>query len=265
VVEQNQDPTEAQVQQAVDSISQDQEQLDQEQAIATQPQPVTLEMMQQFFQQQMQPFVSQVQGLHSKVDTGLNAVRRDVTAEAKQLVENVTADIGKRQFLASLDEDQRPLAEGLMAQMEARMPEQQFAAQQPMQAQTTQQDPWESIYKYVESHGVVRNNPNVNYAILSDMSLTDIHKGQLFNNSIFQARTAQSQQAAPPRQTQQAQSNGQGTVNPPVERNGSLSQNPLRTEEDIVGAFIADQFISPEDPDGKITFRAKMAAIGKQY
>jgi len=265
VTQQNQDPTEEEVQQAVDAISQDQESLDADQGAPAQPTAVTLEQMQQFFHQQLQPLVSQVQGLHSKVDTGLNAVRRDVSAEAKQLVDSVTADIGKRQFLASLDEDMRPMAEGLLAQVDARMPPPvaQPQYQQPPPA-APQANAWEEVYQVVEGFGLNRHDPNVNYQALSNAALTPAQQREAFMGSIRTAivQSAQGQQAPQPRQTPQAPVNGQQTVNPPVERGGGSSQQPLRTEYQIYDAFLANQLNSPEDPDGSQELKRRLASLG---
>jgi len=263
----NEDIPQEVIDQAVDSISQDQNTLDQEQDTATPVggTPVTMESMQAFFSQQLQPLQAQVYGLHNKVDTGLNAVRRDVSQEARRLVENVTDGLSRQQLLANVDEEQRPIFEALLQHVDNRTAPAQPVQEQPVQAQPASQDPWEGIYQYVERHGLSRSAPGINYAVLTNQSLTEEQKGQAFNESLFQARLAQSQGQAgiqQPRPAQPVSSNGQGTVNPPVERSGGLSQNPLRTQDQVTDAFLAGQLNSPEDPDGAMEYKKRMAALG---
>ena len=251
----------------VDSISQDQDNLDQEQDTATPVvgTPVTMESMQAFFSQQLQPLQAQVYGLHNKVDTGLNAVRRDVSQEAKRLVENVTDGLSRQQLLANVDEEQRPIFEALLNHVDNRTAPAQSPQQQPVQGPLVSQDPWEQIYQYVENHGISRTTPGINYAVLTNQSLNDQQKGQVFNESIFQARQVQLQGQAgiqQPRSAQPVSSNGQGTVNPPVERSGGLSQNPLRTQDQVTDAFLAGHLNSAEDPDGSIEYQKRIAALG---
>ena len=265
----NDDIMEVPAGQPTDSISQDQNTLDQEQDTATVGTPVTMENMQAFFSQQLQPLQAQVYGLHNKVDTGLNAVRRDVSQEAKRLVENVTDGLSREKLLQDLDDDQRPIFEAMLQRIDDRtIPLSNNQPVQPIQQQQIPQDAWEQVYRYVEDWGVNPNAPalQATYQVLADTTLTEQQKYRVLNESIFQARMAQSQGQAggqqPSGSAQPVPSNGQGTVNPPVERSGGLSQNPLRTQDQVIEAFLSGHLNSAEDPDGSIEYQKRIAALG---
>ena len=146
----------------VDEITQTQQQLDQEQGIPAEqpagaPTPAELAM-----QEQVRSLQSQVSGLQSKLDTGLNAIRRDVVEDAKRQIAEATSgwqsQLARDRWLEGLDENDKALVSPLLEQIQQLREERLSPApQQP----TQQIDPaaaWEGVYQYVESAGINRND-----------------------------------------------------------------------------------------------------------
>ncbi|KKL64991.1 hypothetical protein LCGC14_2159460, partial [marine sediment metagenome] len=79
---------------AVDEITQAQQEIDAIQESPGEPQPPTMEQVRDLIQQQGQTHSRQIAGLASKIDTGLNAVRRDTEEWAKQQVGDLRSEMG---------------------------------------------------------------------------------------------------------------------------------------------------------------------------
>ena len=192
----------------------------------SQAQPLTADQVQQIVQSQMQPFHSQISGLQSLYDRGLNAIRRDSEEKLQQIQREsqMQQSQAKRdQYLGTLDGRERELVEPLMQEMDnmKQVYLQSLASQQPVQATqqapaAQSQDQWEAVYKVVENMGVNRNDTNVNYQVLMDTTKTDDQKQEAFFASVRTAVTQQGQQQATqtPAQPQTADPQSQ---TPPME------------------------------------------------
>ena len=165
----------------------------------SQAQPLTADQVQQIVQSQMQPFQTQISGLQSLVDRGLNSIRRDSESALQQMQQQTLTQQNqerRNQYLNSLDTREREVAEPLLEEIENLKQSQinQLLAQQSVpqnepvdNVQQNVQNQWEQVYKIVEDMGLNRNDPNVNYSILMDSSKTDPQKQQEFFASVRSA------------------------------------------------------------------------------
>lgn len=191
----------------------------------SQAQPLTADQVQQIVQSQMQPFQTQISGLQSLVDRGLNSIRRDSESALQQMQQQTLTQQNqerRNQYLNSLDTREREVAEPLLEEIENLKQSQinQLLAQQSVpqnepvdNVQQNVQNQWEQVYKIVEDMGLNRNDPNVNYSILMDSSKTDPQKQQEFFASV---RSAVVQQGQSSTQTPATQPDPQAQT-PPME------------------------------------------------
>lgn len=117
---------------------------------------------------------------------------------------------------------------------------------QPQPSQTQQQatpdqaqQQWEQIYKFVESMGLDRNDPNLRYSALDPTnSLTPEQRSAQFAESVGNAVRAKG--GTPPQQPspQQPQTQKPATVSPPVDQPSGKAAPSYKNLDDVRSAYI---------------------------
>ena len=148
------------------------------------PQYLTVEQVQQMLSNQQRAFERQISGVTSKIDTGLNAIRRDTQSWAQQQIQVQTAQ-QRKDWLAGLSEEGRAVAEPLLKEIDkARQPAEEVASEPQADAPAPQPDPWAKVYELVEDYGLKRDMPGIDYAAFTDPDLTDRQRQQRFLGSL---------------------------------------------------------------------------------
>ena len=238
----------------VDEISQAQDQLDQGLDPNQQlPQYVTVDQ----FQALQQALVTSNQSLRSVqglLGKGLTSIRDDLTAQVRNSFEDLRSQTQQQAYLDSLDEDDRiklgPLVEELGQLRQAVQQPTEPLPQQPQpqpqaNPQQTEQAAWEYVYGFVESMGLPRNDPNVNYAVWRDQTLTPQQKYQTFYQSVRQAIVA-SAGATQPLPTNAPPPNTPVTRSPPVQDGASRRPTQARSGEDLLDQVLTQQITGEE-------------------
>ena len=228
-----------------DEVTQDQQSLDGEQGeVAATPQYVTPDQLTNI-QNQLQQLESKNRGLQGLVDNGLNAIRRDTQTWAEQQFSGMRNEMDKKAYLENLDEEQRAVVTPLLNEMEE-LRKQNVQQAQPQTSPTQQQaapdqaqQQWEQIYKFVESMGLDRNDPNLRYSALDPTnSLTPEQRSAQFAESVGNAVRAKG--GTPPQQPspQQPQTQKPATVSPPVEQPSGKAAPSYKNLDDVRSAYI---------------------------
>lgn len=222
---------------ATDPITQDQEQLDTQSAVAA---PLTAEQIADIVRAQVAPLQSQISGVQSLHDRGLNAIRSDMQRQVDARVE----ELRREKFLSELPEDATPrqVANALLEY-------QKEPAQEPVRQQEPVQNAWEAVYQYVEDFGLKRDDPKINYSLLVNPALSAQDRQKQFHANI--AQVMQTPAPQPPSQPPSQPPTG----NPPVPAGGGTG-NSLTTVDDVRDAFIENRLTTDE-------FKEKMAALGE--
>ena len=249
-----------------DELDQDQQSLDQEQGITTEgglgsvpPGPTMQQVL-----DSVSALAAQNRGLQSKIDTGLNAIRSDTQAWAESVVGDIRAQReaqANKEFLDGLDEDQRPMAEGLINrinQIQQPAPQPQPEPQGQPQTSLTQQvlDAWQPYQEFAERMGVNAGpGTQIQFTQFADAnSMPDPNKLQAFQDHIAVLRVQRLGTAAPAA-VPATQPNPQGD-NPPVQDGNRVTGGNLRTADANRDALIAGDITTE-------TFRENMRALGE--
>ncbi len=232
-----------------DEVTQDQQSLDEEQGeIPATPQYATSDQLTNIHNE-LQQLRSENRGLQGLVDNGLNAIRRDTQTWAEQQFSGMRNEMEKKSYLENLDEEQRAVVAPLLNEMEE-LRKQNVQQAQPQPSQTQQQvtpdqaqQQWENIYKFVESMGVDRNDPNLRYSALDpNNNLTPEERQKQFAESIGNAKEAavRAKGGTPPQQPspQQPQVQKPTTVSPPVEQPSGKAAPSYKNLDDVRSAYI---------------------------
>ena len=189
----------------------------------------------------------QVAGLQSKVDKGLNAIRRDT--EEKALREQEAA---MKQYMEQVPEEHRETFEMLANQN--RQYQQQLSQMQNGNEPTQEvSSEWDQIYAIPRSMGLDPQTPGIDYAAFTDDGLTEGQRRDRFFASIktVMSSNAQTETPATPQTTEQVQS-------PPTSGTPtSGSPSNLRSEEQIQRAYI----------EGKLTkeqYQQRLTEVGQR-
>ena len=228
-------------------LDQDQAQLDAVQEETT-PQTAPTDAVTKELQALREDFSRQVAGLQSKVDKGLNAIRRDTEVQARQQQEAAI-----QQYLEQVPEEHRETFRAIANQnMEYR---EQLSQ---VENSTTPEEPqvsseWESIYAIPKSMGLDPQTPGIDYAAFTDAGLTEGQRRDRFFASIktVMSGNTTSETPATPQTTEQVQSPPTGGT----PTSGSASN--LRSEEQIQRAYI----------EGKLTkeqYQQRLTEVGQR-
>lgn len=235
-----------------DVIGQEQQDLDSQQGIqASTAQPLTEEQVRQIVQQQSDANLREMRGLQGLLDKGLDAIRRDTTADLDRRIAEMQAGAGRQQFLSSLDEEEREKFERVLTLMDAERNAAAPMSQAVSTAATPQEDPMEAAYRYVEASGLQRNNPSINYSILTNSTLDSQQREETFVQNVRNVRDQYVvRQALASNQSAPTQTNSP-TNSPTNSRTNSVQHPPIdggqgmpsqsQAEEDIEADFIADR------------------------
>jgi hypothetical protein len=254
--------------QVVDELGQDQQLIDQEQGITAE---VSAEAINQQLSARMQALENQNRGLQSLIDSGLNAIRRDTETWINSQVGNLRGDLDRERLLSTLDEEQKPVVEALLSEMDRRMPATPVAqpsapAQNGQQANGQQAivDHWSPVMQYVETMGLSRNDSRVQYTLLANTNgQIDANKWATFRDHLINLYQQDRNSGTSPATPSQARQQSPATANPPVESPGATPVGTLNNSGDIQDAFIQGRFNSPEDPNGMQEYIKRMASIGE--
>jgi membrane-associated HD superfamily phosphohydrolase len=228
-------------------LDQDQAQLDAVQEETT-PQTAPTDAVTKELQALREDFSRQVAGLQSKVDKGLNAIRRDTEEQARQQQE-----AAMKQYMEQLPEEYREGFEMLANQN--RQYQQQLSqiqnGNEPEQPQVSSE--WDQIYAIPRSMGLDPQTPGIDYAAFTDAGLTEDQRRDRFFASIKTVMNSNTQTETPatPQTTEQVQS-------PPTSGTPtSGSPSNLRSEEQIQRAYI----------EGKLTkeeYQQRLTQVGQR-
>ena len=227
-------------------LDQDQAQLD---AVQEEPasQTTPTDAVTKELQALREDFSRQVAGLQSKVDKGLNAIRRDT--EEKALREQEAA---MKQYMEQVPEEHRETFEMLANQN--RQYQQQLSQMQNGNEPTQEvSSEWDQIYAIPRSMGLDPQTPGIDYAAFTDDGLTEGQRRDRFFASIKTVMSSNTQTETPatPQTTEQVQS-------PPTSGTPtSGSPSNLRSEEQIQRAYI----------EGKLTkeqYQQRLTEVGQR-
>ena len=229
-------------------LDQDQAQLDAVQEETT-PQAAPTDAVTKELQALREDFSRQVAGLQSKVDKGLNAIRRDT--EEKALREQETA---MRQYLEQVPEEHREAFQ-MLANQNSQYQKQISQLQNgdvPEQTQEVSSE-WDQIYAIPKSMGLDPQTPGIDYAAFTDAGLTEGQRRDRFFASIKTVMSGNTTPGTPatPQTTEQVQSPPTGGT----PTSGSASN--LRSEEQIQRAYI----------EGKLTkeqYQQRLTEVGQR-
>ena len=228
-------------------LDQDQAQLDAVQEETT-PQTTPTDAVTKELQALREDFSRQVAGLQSKVDKGLNAIRRDTEEQAKQQQEAAI-----QQYLEQVPEEHRETFRAIANQ------NMQYREQiSKLENGTTPEEPqvsseWDQIYAIPRSMGLDPQTPGIDYAAFTDDGLTEGQRRDRFFASIKTVMSSNTQTETPatPQTTEQVQS-------PPTSGTPtSGSPSNLRSEEQIQRAYI----------EGKLTkeeYQQRLTQVGQR-
>lgn len=231
----------------IDPITQAQQEVDQEQAGSEQGQYLTNDQVQQLLSEQSRVYERQIAGLTSKIDTGLNAIRRDTTASMQQELANLNAQQGMQNWLSGLDEDQRALVQPLVTRQQQL--EEQLQGQTPQssgeQGQSASPETnWETVYTVVRQLGLDPRTKGIDYDVLTSPGLSNEQRQEQFLTSIRTTLISQATQQKP--QTDGAvQQQAPATQSPPTDGPPRTSAT-YRNIDDVRDAFISDKINQEE-------------------
>ena len=228
-------------------LDQDQAQLDAVQEETT-PQTTPTDAVTKELQALREEMSRQVAGLQSKVDKGLNAIRRDTETQARQQQEAAI-----QQYLEQVPEEHRETFRAIANQ------NMQYREQiSKLENGTTPEEPqvsseWDQIYAIPRSMGLDPQTPGIDYAAFTDDGLTEGQRRDRFFASIKTVMSSNTQTETPatPQTTEQVQS-------PPTSGTPtSGSPSNLRSEEQIQRAYI----------EGKLTkeqYQQRLTEVGQR-
>lgn len=228
-------------------LDQDQAQLDAVQEETT-PQTTPTDAVTKELQALREEMSRQVAGLQSKVDKGLNAIRRDTETQARQQQEAAI-----QQYLEQVPEEHRETFRAIANQnLEYREQLSKVeTSTTPEESQVSSE--WDQIYAIPRSMGLDPQTPGIDYAAFTDDGLTEGQRRDRFFASIKTVMSSNTQTETPatPQTTEQVQS-------PPTSGTPtSSSPSNLRSEEQIQRAYI----------EGKLTkeeYQQRLTQVGQR-
>ena len=225
------------------ALDSDQAQLDAVQEAPT-PQTTTDQPMTEELRALREEFVKSQQmiaGLQSKVDRGLNAIRKD-TEEATRAQQQRAV----QQYLEQVPEEHRAAFQALAnqnLQYQQQLSEQQYG-DPAVEQQPEVSGEWEQIYAIPRSMGIDPQTEGIDYAAFTDPGLSEGQRRDRFFQSI---KTVMSTGTTPPVDAQRKEQPSQAIQNQPTSGTpaGGVSGS-LRTEEQIQRAYIEGKLSKDE-------------------
>ncbi len=190
----------------------------------------------------------QVAGLQSKIDKGLNAIRRD-SEDAVRKQQEAAA----QRYIQQLPEEHQGAFNSMLQANQAYYQENQKlreeaenVVQQPQQQPTQEQDEWEQVYAIPRGLGLDPNTPGIDYAAFTDPGLTENQRRDRFFASLRPLMGATNQ--APTGQTTEASTSQ--VQSPPAGGTpaGGASSN-MRSVEQVQSAYIEGKLSKQEYTD----------------
>jgi len=229
-------------------LDQDQAQLDAVQE-GTTPQAAPTDAVTKELQALREDFSRQVAGLQSKVDKGLNAIRRDT--EEKNLREQ---DSAMKQYMEQLPEEHREAFQ-MLANQNRQYQQQLSQVQNGTEPEQTPEvsSEWESIYAIPRSMGIDPQTPGLDYAAFTDVGLTEDQRRDRFFASIKTVMSGNTTPGTPATTQTTEQVQSPPTSGTPT----SSSPSNLRSEEQIQRAYI----------EGKLTkeqYQQRLTEVGQR-
>ena len=190
----------------------------------------------------------QVAGLQSKIDKGLNAIRRD-SEDAVRKQQEAAA----QRYIQQLPEEHQGAFNSMLQANQAYYQENQKlkeeadgVSQQPQQQPTQEQDEWEQVYAIPRGLGIDPNTPGIDYAAFTAPGLTENQRRDRFFASLRpltgatnQASNGQTTEASAP-QVQSPPTSGTPA--------GGASSN-MRSVEQVQTAYIEGKLSKQEYKD----------------
>ena len=201
---------------------------------------LTAEQVQQIVRNQTTTLQSELRGAIGKIDSGLNAIRRDTSADLERHMQALQQRGQLASVLSNIPEENRewmePLVQTLLAQQQAQAP--QYTPTETAQPQQASTNDWLlQVVEQVRDFGVDPADPRLNWKALlaGDEQGFRRNLGELSRSGPASAGAKQPQQAQQ-RQVQRTQNNSE---NPPPVRGGGASG--YRNIDDIRSAYIEDK------------------------
>ena len=229
-----------------DPISQDQARLDLEQQPQLEPQGITTAELAAFTRQNAE-LVGQVAGLQSKIDRGLDAIRRDSEERVEALrQQSIQAQVGS--WSEEVQETAGPLIH-TMAQENQRLKQQQMEqappagqAPPPAAAPTGAAGPdWSNAEAYIRRFKLEPSDSRIQWGLLTAPGRNQEDQAGDFTDHLLQ-RAAQDRGFTAPQATQATQATqAPQSVSPPIGGVPTGGGGRIMTEEEVSMAYISDQ------------------------
>ena len=230
-----------------DPISQDQARLDLDQQPQLEPQGITTEELAATFTRQNAELVGQVAGLQSKIDRGLDAIRRDSEERVEALrQQSIQAQVGS--WSEEVQETAGPLIH-TMAQENQRLKQQQMEqappegqAPPPAAAPTGAAGPdWSNAEAYIRRFKLEPSDSRIQWALLTAPGRNQEDQAGDFTDHLLQL-ASQDRGFTAPQATQAPQAfQAPQSVSPPIGGVPTGGGGMIMTEEEVSMAYISDQ------------------------
>ena len=229
-----------------DPISQDQARLDLEQQPQLEPQGITTAELAAFTRQNAE-LVGQVAGLQSKIDRGLDAIRRDSEERVEALrQQSIQAQVGS--WSEEVQETAGPLIH-TMAQENQRLKQQQMEqappegqAPPPAAAPTGAAGPdWSNAEAYIRRFKLEPSDSRIQWGLLTAPGRNQEDQAGDFTDHLLQL-ASQDRGFTAPQATQAPQApQAPQSVSPPIGGVPTGGGGRIMTEEEVSMAYISDQ------------------------
>ena len=232
-----------------DPISQDQARLDLEQQPQLEPQGITTAELAAFTRQNAE-LVGQVAGLQSKIDRGLDAIRRDSEERVEALrQQSIQAQVGS--WSEEVQETAGPLIH-TMAQENQRLKQQQMEqappegqAPPPAAAPTGAAGPdWSNAEAYIRRFKLEPSDSRIQWGLLTAPGRNQEDQAGDFTDHLLQL-ASQDRGFTAPQATQATQApqafQAPQSVSPPIGGVPTGGGGRIMTEEEVSMAYISDQ------------------------
>ena len=234
-----------------DPISQDQARLDLDQQPQLEPQGITTEELAATFTRQNAELVGQVAGLQSKIDRGLDAIRRDSEERVEALrQQSIQAQVGS--WSEEVQETAGPLVHTMAqenAALKAQIDQAPPAGQAPPPATAPTGAPptgaagpdWSNAEAYIRRFKLEPSDSRIQWALLTAPGRNQEDQAGDFTDHLLQL-ASQDRGLTAPQATQAPQAfQAPQSVSPPIGGVPTGGGGMIMTEEEVSMAYISDQ------------------------